>query len=234
MGGGAGAGHAHDVRGAHSFDELCVPHYDEMLRFAKKLCVDDDARAQDVVQDSFLKAMKAWDRWTPTMEHDLLGSARAWLYRVVSNTFLKRVRDAKVLKRRLENLHDDIATLVHGSAHRHTVMPLHDRRQPGSRYLSGESVERSALFDSPLGDEVVQALGALTIDHREVVMLHYVDGLDCDAIARELGIPRNTVFTRLDRARKSLERQLARYAKKQYGIARRAPRKQAAASAEAR
>lgn len=196
----------------YSFDELCVPHYDEMLRFAKKLAVDDDARAADVVQDSFLKAMKAWARWSPTMPHDLPSSARAWLYRVVSNTFLKRVRDAKVLHRRQETLQGDIAYLVHG-----------DSSGIRGKYSRG---------DSPIGDEVIEAIGALTVDHRKVVMLHYVDGLDCDAIARELGIPKNTVFTRLDRARKLLERQLARYAKKQYRIERRAPRR--ASSAEAR
>jgi hypothetical protein len=45
----------------------------------------------------------------------------------------------------------------------------------------------------------------------------YAWGQGCDQIARELGIPKNTVHTRLARARAAMAPVLARFARKEYG-----------------
>ena len=58
-------------------------------------------------------------------------------------------------------------------------------------------------------DRTAAALASLSVDHREVLLLSVVEGLDTASIAKALGISRATVATRLHRARGVLRRQLA-------------------------
>lgn len=181
----------------YSFDELVVPLYEEMLQFARRLTCEDHAGAEDIVQDAMMKAMLAWPRWSPEDE-DLMNCARAWMYRIVNNTFIKRYHSAKVLKKRHEGLHHDIIAFVHGDP--------------------DERLGHSSSVDGSVSDEVLAAIGTLSIDHREIMLLRYMDGLDCIQIAERLNMPKNTVFTRLARARATLGRLLKGYAQHEYRI----------------
>ena len=55
------------------------------------------------------------------------------------------------------------------------------------------------------------ALSTLSEEHRAVVVLHHIEGMDIREIARELGIPEGTVKSRLARARDELKRKLGHY-----------------------
>ena len=63
----------------------------------------------------------------------------------------------------------------------------------------------------PSGDwvDMVRALSVLSLPHRQVVVLHYLQGLDVAAVAAELQVPVGTVKSRLSRAREVLAPLLA-------------------------
>lgn len=103
------------------------------------------------------------------------------------------------------------------------------RRRPKSRIESidakitvdGEEIERefadtsgdpAALLESKdTRDAVYGAIDSLPDDRRAIVMLHHVEGMDLQEIARTLGVPVGTVKSRLARAREHLRRRLAPY-----------------------
>lgn len=175
----------------YSFEELALPLYNELICFARKLALNDVERAADIVQDSLVKALRAWPRFECEEGLDLAKQVRGWLYIIVNNTFMKDYHRAKVRHRAAAERQREIILGTYGND------GLEDLRDK---------------VDSPFGDEVRLALSFLSNDHRAVIEAFYVRGLGCDAIAVELGIPKNTVFTRLDRARKALVLNLAGYA----------------------
>jgi len=176
------------------FNALCLPLRDELVHFARKLCSGDRALADDVVQDSMVRALQAWPRWVP--EGDVFHAARGFLYRIVQNTFIKAYH-RRVIRRDAEaqRAHD----LMLGT------------------YGRASEDDGREVVDSPIGDEVAEALASLSDDRRTIVEMHYIQGRSCEEIAEILGIPKNTVFTRLSRARTVLERELRDYARDQYG-----------------
>lgn len=222
----------------YSFRDLCLVHYDEMTRFARRLTCDDEARADDIVQDAMVRAMRAWPRWRP--QGDPAGFARAWLYRIVNATFLNNARAKRCLERRQETRWRDLIDAVHPCVET-SVAPRSRSSSPSGvapggvcRPLDYAGVSAEVPSDThALGDEVLAAFGALSVDHREVVMLHYVSGLECEEIAVALGVPKNTVFTRLARARAILERLLRNYARKEYRIEKRSARTSGASAVAA-
>lgn len=185
-----------------SFEDLVLPLYDELLIFARKLCNKNLSRARDVVQTSMLKAFQAWDNFAPHPGIEPHHAVRGWLYRIVANTFAK-------------------------DHHRNSVRT----RAETSESRAAEIIERAhgyddtrsdlrGCVDSPVGDEVRAALDMLSTDHRAVIELFYLRDMSCGEIALELGIPKNTVFTRLARAKVALAGVLADYARSEYGFSR--------------
>ena len=71
---------------------------------------------------------------------------------------------------------------------------------------------RVPFFDDLVDDEVVRAIDALPLPHREVVVLRDIEDLHYDEIATMLGVPVGTVKSRLSRARERLQAKLLEYA----------------------
>lgn len=165
--------------------------YASALRFTRN---PDDA--QDLVQDTLVRALAARDRFEPG------SNCRAWLQRILANAFISGYRRRR---RHLEIVHDSgddaVLALFGGDCER--------ARRPEDALLSGE-----------LADEVVAALAALAPEYRRVVELADLEGLRYRDIAARLGLPLGTVMSRLHRARRQLEIQLADYAAADYGIRR--------------
>lgn len=177
-----------------TFDELCVPLRAELVRFAQRQ-VRDKARADDIVQESLLKAWQAWPRFVP--DGDPHVAARAWLYRIVANTFTTAYHHERIRREAAKFEHDDIMHATYGV----TMEP--DARES---HVGGVS------------DDVLIAIAELSPDHRSVVELYYLRDMGCEEIARELGVPKNTAMTRLHRARAALAPKLKRYARAEYGL----------------
>jgi len=134
------------------------------------------AEADDLVQETVLRAWRFWPRYT---ERD---SCRAWLQRILSNTFVSAKRRAARER--------GILTLAE-----HTF-----RAEPPP--------SAAGVPDGGLDDELAGGLAALGADQRSVLWLVDVQDRSYREAAAELGWPIGTVMSRLHRARHALRRQL--------------------------
>jgi RNA polymerase sigma-70 factor (ECF subfamily) len=110
----------------------------------------------------------------------------SWLYRLVVNSCL----DQKRRTRRLMPMVDGLLDLL---------------QAPG-RSAMDEVLRRE------MSERVRAAVGGLPPEQRMVIVLRYTQGLSYDEIAEALGCSAGTVASRLNRAHKTLERRLARFA----------------------
>jgi RNA polymerase sigma-70 factor (ECF subfamily) len=172
-----------------------MPHQPELFGVAMRICRDPDT-AKDLVQETLLRAMCAWDSFQPG------SNLRAWLFRILTNAFINGYR-----KRRR---HQRFAVERPGDA----LSALYGRDQDCTDDLA------QALYGDELCDEVKTALGRLGPEYRDVVERADLRGEKYKDIADALAVPIGTVMSRLFRARRVLEDELAEFAAKDYGIKR--------------
>lgn len=152
--------------------------------------------AEDLVQDTMMRAYGAWDRFEAGT------NCRAWLFRILTNSFINGYRRNKRHQRFTHESGDDATVALFGEVGERCVGP--DRR----------------LVEESLGDEVSTALRSLAADYRQVVEMADLGGDRYKDIASKLGLPIGTVMSRLFRARRQLEALLGDYARQDYGIRR--------------
>ncbi|MFH9071370.1 RNA polymerase sigma factor [Streptomyces alboflavus] len=165
-----------DPRGK-AFAAYVLPEVEVLLRVAMTLTAQP-ADAEDLVQDTLLRAYRAIDRFDG--EHP-----RAWLLTIMRRAEMNRHR-----RRRPHLLDDPDADL--------------DRLSTTGTQGSAEEVVVGEAFDSV----VDEALSALPVKHRTVVQLVDIDGLTYAEAARILDVPEGTVMSRLHRARKRIRARL--------------------------
>jgi len=174
------------------FAAEALPWLDAVYRFALRLTAGDRAEADDIVQDTFLRAYRHWDTYQRGT------SARAWLFTIARNVFLRRrEREARTPETPGSQLDYDIETRA-GTDALYDVPTIQD---PERRF-----------FDSFVDDEVIRAVEKLPADFREVVVLSDIEGLNYGEIADVVGVPLGTVKSRLYRGRRLLQRALYDYA----------------------
>ncbi|HEV2130628.1 MAG TPA: sigma-70 family RNA polymerase sigma factor [Longimicrobiaceae bacterium] len=173
------------------FAEEALPHLDAVYRFALRLVQGREAEAEDLVQETFLQAYRAWDTYTPGT------NARAWLFTICRNRFLRREERRG---RRPEVTASDVDADVEALAATAVFSEV-----------SSADPEK-AFFDSFLDEEVVHAVDALPEPFREAVVLSDLEGLSYPDLAEVLGVPVGTVKSRLFRGRRLLQQALYEYA----------------------
>lgn len=136
--------------------------------------------AADIVQDSFVKA------YTKLQTFDSESAFYTWLYRIAINAAIDYLRKKK--SRNVDSLDDEKFTEV--------------GFEPVSRDASTDP-ERVVLR-SEQAAILRRALGALSDKLKAVAILHDVEGLSQEEVARVLGIPVGTVKSRVSRARAEL------------------------------
>ena len=77
---------SHDLHDDNGLCDAYQAHGPELYRFARRALHDDDA-ARDVVQETFLRAWRAFDRYDPAM-----GSLRVWLFAIAGNVVVDEAR----------------------------------------------------------------------------------------------------------------------------------------------
>jgi RNA polymerase sigma-70 factor (ECF subfamily) len=179
-------------RKSRTFEEEALPHLDAVYRFALRL-TGSGADAEDLVQDTFLRAYRAWDQYT-------LGTkAKSWLFTICRNAFLRsRERDT-----RRNELVTEAAT-TESTSERSGETPL----------FAGQADydPEGDFFRSLVDDEVLEAVNQLPADFREAVILSDLQGLSYQEIAGVLDVPVGTVKSRLFRGRRMLQQALYEYA----------------------
>ena len=152
------------------------------------------ADAEDLVQDTCLKAYRYFDRFEDG------SNLRAWLFKILTNLFINRYRKESKAPTQLD--YDELADYQ-----------LYGQMVDSGLITDGESPERN-LFDRVLGEDIEKAIDGLPEDFRIVVVMAFVEGLSYEEIAEALGVPMGTVKSRLFRGRKLLQKSLHDYAVK--------------------
>ncbi len=158
--------------------------YAAALRYTKN---PEDAR--DLVQDTYLKAFTSFHQFEEGT------NLRAWLYRVLTTTFINTYRKDQ---RRPQVAQAELEDWQLAEAQSHTSD-------------LGKSAEVEALENLPDSD-IKRALQEIPEEFRMVVYLADVEGFSYKEIAEIVDIPAGTVMSRLSRGRKQLRDKLADYA----------------------
>jgi RNA polymerase sigma-70 factor (ECF subfamily) len=171
------------------FEAEAMPHARALYGAAMRLTRSPDDAA-DLVQETYLKAFRAFDQFEPGT------NCKAWLFRILTNAFINKYRRRVKEREILEGEHQQSAeeNLVHLPSKKTTLDP------------------EGALMDKSLGDEVLKALDKVPVDFKTVVILSDIEGFSYKEIADICEIPVGTVMSRLFRGRRILQEQLFAYA----------------------
>ncbi|HXW33773.1 MAG TPA: sigma-70 family RNA polymerase sigma factor [Acidimicrobiales bacterium] len=173
------------------FSELAMEHMPSLYSAALRM-TRNPADAEDLVQETFLKAYRAFDSFEEGT------NLKAWLYRILTNTFINSYRAAK---RRPEK------------ADVEDVEDLYLYHRLGD--LQGSGTGRSAedeVFDHFTDTEVKDALESLPEPFRIAVLLADVEGFSYKEIADITEVPIGTVMSRIHRGRRALQKALVDFA----------------------
>lgn len=159
--------------------------YSAALRYTKN---PDDA--QDLVQDTYAKAYTSFHQFEPGT------NLKAWLYRVLTTTFINNYRKDQ---RRPQTSDSELEDWQLADSASHTSD-------------QGKSTEDVVLENLPDSD-IKRALSEIPEEFRMAVYLADVEGFSYKEIAEIVGVPTGTVMSRLHRGRKQLRDRLTEYAR---------------------
>jgi RNA polymerase sigma-70 factor (ECF subfamily) len=186
---------------AWDFEAAAVPFVDALYNTALRM-TRNPQDAEDLVQETYLKAYKYYDKFTEGTNF------KAWLFRILKNTFINSYR--KRQQEPPQNAFDEIEDVFESRV--------------SSESSSIPNPEEDAL-ENVLDEDVQRALDALPDEYRMVVILADLEDFSYQEIAEILEIPVGTVMSRLYRARRRLESEMLRYAKEHGYIRSGAPAK---------
>jgi RNA polymerase sigma-70 factor, ECF subfamily len=152
-----------------------MPLFDSLYNFAHWLTQSRE-EAEDLVQETYVKALKGFGSF------QLGTNFRAWIFRILRNTFL---------------------TSRTGLAATKTV-PLETEDDQEQTVAVSRETPESILLEQAGQQQVQAALEKVPVVFREVLLLCDVEEMSYQEIAETLGVPIGTVMSRLHRARKAL------------------------------
>ena len=162
------------------FRENALHYLDGLYGYAMTL-THNRADAEDLVQETYLRAMSAFERLRPN------SNLKSWLFAIMRNVYLNQIRDSH------SQLRVDIDEPVHGR------WEFEDKtaKDPLSLYVAKAKQA-----------EIRKAIEKLPDAYREVIVLREFEELSYEQIAQVLDCPPGTVMSRLSRARERLREML--------------------------
>jgi len=160
-----------------SFEELVMPLFARLYNFAHWL-TQDRSEAEDLVQETCMKALKGFDSFRQGTNF------RAWIYRILRNTFLTSRTGLKA-----------------------AMLSLDDDENNSTEPVAGTTPE-SILLASVDQQAIQKSLERLSVPFREVILLCDVEEMSYQEISETLAIPIGTVMSRLSRARRAMRSSL--------------------------
>lgn len=167
----------------NAYDQLITIHRGKVFAMIKNM-LHNEADAWDLSQEVFIKAWKALPKFEARAKFS------TWVYRITHNVVYDWMR-----KRKMDSageFNDEILaneSIVSSSRTSPKESPKPDR----------------AMQNKELGDAINLALSKLSPEHREIVTLREIEGLDYKEIAEILECSMGTVMSRLFYARKKLQ-----------------------------
>jgi RNA polymerase sigma-70 factor (ECF subfamily) len=167
-----------EERSSTVFEQLAMPLFDRLYNFARWLTQNRD-EAEDLVQETYVKALKGFSSFSVGTNF------RAWIFRILRNTFLNSRTGLKAATVSLEQQDDP-------------ALPV-DNETP-----------ETILIDRTSERLLQEAIEELPVQYREVLLLCEVEEMSYQEIATTLTIPIGTVMSRLSRARRALREAVKR------------------------
>jgi RNA polymerase sigma-70 factor (ECF subfamily) len=164
---------AEDGLSAATFEQLALPLFDRLYNFAHWLTRNRE-EAEDLVQETYAKALRGFASFEPGTNF------KAWMFRILRNTFLNSRTGLKAATVALDVSEDD------------PVMPV--------EHTTPETI----LIDRASERVLQDAIEELPVPYREVLILCEVEEMSYQEMASALAIPMGTVMSRLSRARSRL------------------------------
>ena len=176
---------ATEARDRVRFEEEALALADQVYRVARRF-VSTREEAEDLVQDTYARAFRSWQSYTPGT------NLRAWLLRILTNLNVDRGR-------RLQRRPDE------------TPLEEHDYYLANRvAETGGEQVlDQDRVVERLSQDSIVTALSSLPDDFRDVVVLVDIGDFSYADAAQILDVPIGTVMSRLHRGRRLLKSKLA-------------------------
>lgn len=158
-----------------TFEELALPLFDQLYNFAQWL-THDRTEAEDLVQETYTKALRGFATYQQGTNF------RAWMYRILRNTFLSS------------------RTGLQASS----TVQLDLEDEPSLPNATESATPESILIERSNHRLLQSALEELPVHFREILLLCEVEEMSYQEISETLAVPIGTVMSRLSRARASL------------------------------
>lgn len=171
-----------DVSGAdskiESFEELAMPLFDQLYNFAQWMTHNRE-EAEDLVQETYAKALKGFPSFR------IGTNFRAWMYRILRNTFLTSRTGLKA-----------------------TMTEPFDQDKDTPESVVERDTPETLLFELSNREQLQAAIDELPVHFREVFLLSEVEEMSYQEMSETLSVPIGTVMSRLSRARGTLRERL--------------------------
>ena len=160
-----------------SFEELAMPLFDQLYNFAYWQ-TRNRQEAEDLIQETYAKALKGFASF------QLGTNFRAWMYRILRNTFLTSRTGLKLTM----------------------TVPL-DAEEGGPELVERDTPE-TFLVKQSNREQLQSAIDELPVHFREILLLCEVEEMSYQEISETLSVPIGTVMSRLSRTRRTLRNRL--------------------------
>jgi RNA polymerase sigma-70 factor (ECF subfamily) len=169
-----------------AFEREALPWIEDVYRFALSL-THDESDADDVVQDTFLRAYRSWHTYLPGSD------CRRWLFTICRNVFLRsRERARPTVELDAPDVDAAAATSLFVAAARDGADEIYSRLD--------------------LAPAIADALNAVPEPFRATLIIVDVEDQSYESAAEILGVPIGTVRSRLFRGRRLMQERLLTYA----------------------
>jgi RNA polymerase sigma-70 factor, ECF subfamily len=182
------------------FQRDALPLLDSLYAGALRM-TRNPADAEDLVQETMLRAYRSFDRFEPGT------NLKAWLFRIMTNAYINTYR--KRQREPLKVSQDDIEDFD-----LYQELKNHDP--------AFSATPESIVLDNLLDSDITQAIDDLPEQFRMAVLLSDLEGFSYAEMAEIMDVPMGTVMSRLHRGRKALQKRLLDLAKEK-GIVKDAP-----------
>ena len=168
------------------FQTEALPLLDSLYAAALRM-TRNPADAEDLVQETMLRAYRSFDRFEPGT------NLKAWLFRIMTNAYINTYRKRQREPQKVSS--DDVEEFD-----LYQELKNHDSR-------FAETPE-SIVLDGLLDSDIVEAIEDLPEQFRLAVVLSDVEGFSYAEMAEIMDVPMGTVMSRLHRGRKALQKRL--------------------------